>query len=69
MIKGYEKVIYVSTFVDPNDVKYVTAKPQYHYGCISIDVIDENYTTCMVIDILENKQFLIDNTTKRVRMT
>lgn len=61
-----EKVIYVSTFVDPNDIKYVTAKPQYHYGCISIDVIDENYTRGMVIDILEkNKQFLIDNTTKR----
>ena len=37
-----------------------------HYGCISIDVIDENYTRGMVIDILEkNKQFYSDNTTKR----
>ena len=51
--------------LDPNDIKYVTAKPQYHYGCISIDVIDEIIQD-MVIDILEKpQQFLIDNTTKR----
>lgn len=61
-----EKVIYVATFVDPDDIKYTTAKPQYHVGSIAIQVIDENYTRGMVIDILErNKQFLIDNTTKR----
>ena len=61
-----EKVIYVSTFVDPNDIKYVSCKPQYNIGCLSISITDQEFTRGMVIDILEkNKEFIINNSGKR----
>ena len=63
---SHEKVIYTPTFVDPNDIRYVSMRPEYHFGCLCIEILDNKYTRGKIIDILEkNKQYIIENSTKR----
>ena len=65
-IPNKDNLLYVPTFADPENIIYKIDIPKLCIGCLSIDVVDENYTLEYVKEILEkNKEFIINNSSKR----
>jgi len=66
-ISTKDKVMYVPTLSDPENIIYKIDTPKLYIGCLGLEIIkDDNYTLEYVKGILEkNKQFIIDNSSKR----
>lgn len=65
-ISDKEKIIYIPTFADPNNILYMIDTPKLCIGCLSLEITDDNYTLEYVKDVLEkNKDFIINNSSKR----
>ena len=61
-----EKIMYIPTFADPENIIYKIDKPKLCIGCLYLEITDNTYTLENVKTILEkNKQFIIDNSSKR----
>lgn len=65
-ISNKEKIMFIPTFADPENIIYKIDKPKLCIGCLSLEITDNNYTLENVKKVLEkNKQFIIDNSSKR----
>jgi hypothetical protein len=65
-ISKNDKVIYVSTLSDSNDIKYKIDKSMLFIGCLCIELKTNEYTLKNIKQILENnKEFIINNSSKR----
>jgi hypothetical protein len=65
-IPNKEKIMYIPTFADPENIIYKIDKPKLCIGCLYLEITDNTYTLENVKTILEkNKQFIIDNSSKR----
>jgi len=65
-IPNKEKIMYIPTFADPENITYKIDKPKLCIGCLSLEITDDTYTLEYIKTILEkNKQFIIDNSSKR----
>ena len=61
-----EKIMYIPTFADPENIIYKIDTPKLCIGCLSLEIKDYNYTLEYVKSILEkNKQFIVENSSKR----
>lgn len=66
ILSGQKNVIYVSTFVDPNNIQYKIDKPKLCIGCLCIELKDNKYKLEDLKKIFEkNKDFIINNSSKR----
>lgn len=65
-IPDKERIIYIPTLADPENIVYKIDKPKLHIGCLSLEITDQAYTLESIQTVLENnKQFIIDNSSKR----
>ena len=65
-LSSADKVIYVSTFADPENIVYTIDTPKIYIGCLAIEVTDTSYDNNKVKRILENNSdFIIKNSSKR----
>ena len=65
-ISKNDKVMYVSTLSDPENIKYKIDDNMLFIGCLRIDLKTDEYTLEKIKQILENnKDFIINNSSKR----
>ena len=65
-ISEKDKIMYIPTFVDPENIIYKIDIPKLCIGCISLEIKDDNYTLEYIKGVLEkNKKIIIDNSSKR----
>ncbi len=61
-----DKVIYLPTFIDPNNFHLSISNSYLFYSCLCIELVDNNYTYEFIIDkIIQNKEYIINNSSKR----
>lgn len=60
------KVIYISTMINPKNIKCMINDPILHYKSLCIEILDDNYTCDDIINIiLDNKEYISNNSSKR----
>lgn len=65
-ISNKDKIIYIPTLADPENIIYKIDTPKLYIGCLALEPKDDNYNIEDIKKILEkNKQFIIDNSSKR----
>jgi len=63
---NYKEVIYIPTFINPNNFKIKIEKPKLHHSCLSIEPLNDNINLIDIKNIIEsNIDFLIRNCSKR----
>ena len=61
-----KEVIYVPTFIDPNNINYIISTSKLCVSSLSIELKTNKYRLNDIIDILhKNKEFIIKNSSKR----
>lgn len=64
-ISKKEKVIYIPTLINPNDLKYTIEEPKLHSGCLCIEPIDTNDIPRIIECIKNNTDYLFKNSSKK----
>ena len=65
-ISKKDKIMYIPTFADPENIIYKIDSPKLCIGCLSLEMKDDGYTIEQVKEYLENnKDFIIQNSSKR----
>lgn len=61
-----DKVIYVPTFADPNNISYNVMEPTYHISSLCIELKSDEYTIEEIVQILkDHREFIEKNSSKR----
>ena len=61
-----KEVIYVPTFIDPNNINYIISTSKLCVSSLSIELKTNKYRLNDIVDILhKNKEFIIKNSSKR----
>jgi hypothetical protein len=64
-ISKKEKVIYIPTMINPNDLKYTIEPPKLHSGCLCIEPSDTNDIPKIIECIKNNTDYLFKNSSKK----
>jgi len=64
-ISKKERVIYVPTLINPNDLKYTVEPPKLHSGCLCIEPSDTNDIPRIIECIKNNTDYLFKNSSKK----
>ena len=61
-----DRVIYIPTMINPNDIKFKICKPVLYYKSLCIEILDTTLTCEDLVDvILKNKDYIENNSSKR----
>jgi hypothetical protein len=60
-----EKVIYIPSLINPNDLKYTIEEPKLHVGCLCIEPINTNDIPKIIECIKNNTDYLFKNSSKK----
>ena len=65
-VSAKENMMYIPTLADPENIRYKIEKSKLFVGCLGLEIKDDKHTLEEIKEFFEkNKQFMIDNSSKR----